>query len=132
MIAAGVESAEAGAERRLRSKQKSNLLLREVLFRINQPGDLVVDLFAETCLTATTCFTLPRHRVTAWCEAYPECFRVAKDTLLGHFAKATFDARTDVLLSWKVAETAVRVFYLLPERATADPLWSRPYVMSSY
>lgn len=64
------------------------------------------------------------HRVFVRCEADKECFRVAEQAMVGHFAKSALDAGTDGELSGKVAEAAAKRPRLVFEMATADALWS--------
>lgn len=49
---------------------------------------------------------------------------MAKEGVVRQFAEAAFDAGTDVELSGNAAEAAVKVAFLVPEVASADPLWS--------
>lgn len=55
------------------------------------------------------------------CEANPECFPVAEETVLKQIAKAALVAGTDVKLSWRAAQAAARVSFLVPEIAIVDP-----------
>lgn len=89
------ESRKVGPARRPRSEQNSDSLVRELLSRFCQMENLVPDLFAGALLRAAACFTVPRRGVSAVGKANPECFRVAKDTILRHRAEAAVDAGTD-------------------------------------
>lgn len=104
----------------------SNALLRELASRVTQRGYLVVDLFAGILSTTVTCCTMLCHRMIAGCEADPECFLVAKETVLRQFSKAVFGAGTDAELNDEAAKAAARVTSLVPEVITAKPLWSSP------
>lgn len=60
------------------------------------------------------------------CEADPECLRVAREAVIGEFAKAAFNAQTDIGVSGEAAEAAVKTASLVPKMATADALYCRP------
>lgn len=72
------------------------------------------------------------HRVLVWCETDPEYFRVAKKTVLRQFAKAAFDAGSDIELRWKAPQAVAKVASLIPEIAVADTLWSPPDGLSLF
>lgn len=78
VMVAARESVELGAAGRLRLEHESNSLLQQLMSRFSQPGDLVVERFAETILTAVACFTVLHHRVLAGCKTDLRCFRVAQ------------------------------------------------------
>lgn len=85
VMVAAMENGKTGAARRLRSRQKPNFLLRKLVSRFIQPGDLVVDLLAVAILTAVACFTVPRHRLFVGWEVDPEWSCVAKEAVVRHF-----------------------------------------------
>lgn len=92
----------------------------------------MVDLNADTLSAAMACFTVPRHWMFEGCEPDPECFHMAKQVLLGQFAKVALDAGTDVISSGEDSEAAEAVARLVSEMAAADPLWSPPDQLTLY
>lgn len=123
---AATECWEAEAAKRLQTEQKANTLLRKLVPRLSQPGNLFVDLCAGTLSITMACFTVPCHRVVAGHEASLACFSVAEETTLRPFAKSALDAEMDVELSEKAAGTAARVSSLALKVASADLLWFQP------
>lgn len=69
VIVAAEESKKVEAARRLRCQQEFSSLMRELMSRFSQPGDLVLDPFARICPTAVACVTVPCHPVLVGCEA---------------------------------------------------------------
>lgn len=57
-------------------------------------------------------------------EADPDCFRVAIEAGVKHFARDDYDDGTDVELSEEAAGATVEVASLVLKMATADPLGS--------
>lgn len=78
--------------------------------------------FAGIFSAALSCSTLPCHWMLVRCEVDPECFRLAEEVLLRQFAKAAFDAATDVILSAEEAEADEVMTGLVPEVTAADLL----------
>lgn len=77
-------------------------------------------------------FTVPSHRVFLGCEQNLTYLRLPKKSLLRQFAKAAFDAHTDVRLSRERAEAAKMLAELVLEVVAADLLSSPPNVMALY
>lgn len=132
VMVAATKSGEKRAARRLRPGQKLNSLLPKLMSRFSQPVNRVVDMPAGTFLTAEECFTVPRHRVFAGCEADPSRLVVAKGAVVGRFSKTFLGTETDLQLSRGAAETAVKVSFLVPEMGTANRLWSPPNCLLQY
>lgn len=57
----------------LRPEQKSLALILELVLRFSQPGDIVVDAFAGTCVTAAASIrgVLGQHRLVVCCDSDP-------------------------------------------------------------
>lgn len=108
VMVAARESEKAGAARRLCVEQKSDFLAVRAGVWFEPAGNSIVDLFARSFSTAVVCFKVPRHRVSAGGESDLKCFGMARDTVLKQFARAAFDAGTDVELSGEAAENVAR------------------------
>lgn len=119
-----MQSGEVRAARRVRSELKSNSLLREVVSRFSQQGDLVVALLTGKFSTAMAHFTVLSYPVSAKCELDPGCLPMTSEAVVGQSGKPALDAGTDAELSTRRSEAAVKAASLAPETATADRLWS--------
>ena len=117
----------------LRPEQKSLDLLKELISRFSQPGDLVVDMFAGTFATALACLQLPKHRCFVGCEPDDGCFQVAFE----HTVKRVADVlntrgATDIPLSEDGAALAKLISGQSPAPPTRDPRWNAPEGMPPY
>lgn len=63
------------------------------------------------------------HRASAGCVAGQGRFSVVNEVAIRQFVKAALDPATKAELSCKAAMAAVEVAFLVPDVATADPLW---------
>lgn len=102
----------------LRPEQKPLPILKELISRFSQPGDVVVDFCAGTFSTGIACFSLPNPRFFVGCEKDTECFDYAMTHVLNKFAKVisnpnhatTIDATDDeIRASCIVARGAKRL-----------------------
>ena len=104
------EPPETGS-RLLRPEQKPLPLLKELISRYSQPGDIVVDLFAGTFSTAIACFSLPQHRTFAGCEKDKRVMDTVKQHVQDRFAQFISDPNsvTDMDVPDDVLENACRL-----------------------
>lgn len=60
-----------GSRQWIRPEQKCLALILELLLRFSQPGDIVLDTFAGTCVTAAACIraVLGQHRLVISCDS---------------------------------------------------------------
>lgn len=63
----------------LHAEQKSIAVLKEIISRFSQAGDVGVDLFDGTFSTAVACFDLPEHRKFVGCEKQKRWYTHVKD-----------------------------------------------------
>lgn len=111
----------------LRSEQKPVALLKELICRFSQPGDLVVDPFAGTFSTAFACMDLPNHRKFVSCEKDETCFSYAFTRILRHVSSLIVKVRTDIPLN----SVAVTISKLIEDkygepRKICDWKWCAP------
>lgn len=57
-----VQEGQRFVNRQIRPKQKSKELMKELIARTSQPGNLVMDFFSETITIALACMALVLHR----------------------------------------------------------------------
>lgn len=74
LMVAATERRKLRAARRLRSEQKTNSRLRELVSCLTNPGGFVVDLFAKVFSTVVACLTVPQYRVFVGWKGGAECF----------------------------------------------------------
>ena len=82
---------DGDAYRMLRPEQKCLSLLKELICRFSQAGDIVVDPFGGTFSTAIACFTLDSENGTRrfiGCEKDTVCFEHAKRKVIERYAAA--------------------------------------------
>ncbi|CDF39110.1 adenine specific DNA methyltransferase [Chondrus crispus] len=85
--------------RMLRPEQKCVSLLKELICRFSQAGDIVVDPFAGTFSTAIACFNLDKDngaRRFIGCEKEAVCFEHAKKKVIESYAGAIVNKLVDV------------------------------------
>lgn len=115
--------------RRVRPEQKSVHLMKELVSRFSQGGDIVVDLFAGTFSLAFACFQLPQHRVFAGCELDEDCYDQAKNhftTQLAHYLVDT-ETITDIPIPEDALLSAARISISNQDNAPLlDPDWKAP------
>jgi len=116
----------------LRPEQKSLALLKELIARFSQPGDLVVDLFAGTFSAAIACFSLPNHRRFVGCELDPACYSHSAERVLRRFATATSLPTTDIVLADEDLAAASDIHQHYEAPRIQDPKWCAPKGLPQY
>lgn len=89
---------DGDAYRMLRPEQKCLFLLKELICRFSQAGDIVVDPFGGTFSTAIACFTLDSEigkRRFIGCEKDTVCFEQAKKKVIELYAAAMFNKQVN-------------------------------------
>lgn len=115
----------------LRNEQKPVSLLKELISRFSQPGDLVVDLFGGTFSTAVACFSLRQHRRFLGCELDKRCFDHAFNHVCVQFAQAVCDEGGNLEVPDEVKEAAKAVKAIKKKRRP-DGNWEAPIGMPQY
>jgi len=123
-----------GKSRLLRPEQKSVLLMKELVSRFSQPGDVVVDFFAGTFSTAVACFSLPQHRFFAGVEKDADCFQVARNHAEDRFAQNMCNPNfnTDISLPDDILEIACRLAASSTYEEVSDKNWKAPPGLPQY
>lgn len=85
--------------RPIRFEQKPIALLKELICRFSQPGDIVIDLFAGTFSTAIACFQLKDHRRFIGCEKDHDCFDVSRDNVVRRFSEMLLSGNGDIKMN---------------------------------
>lgn len=115
--------------KRVRPEQKSIQLLKELICRFSQPGDIIVDFFAGTFSTAMASFMLPEHRKFVGCELDDSCFHQAKAHFTAQFAHflVNVESVTDIVVPDDILLTAARVSLSAGDTSPiTDPNWKAP------
>ena len=107
-----------GAPQMLRPEQKSTKMLRDVIRKFTQPGDLVMDLFSGTAATAKACLSLDEHRRFVGCDIDGDCVNASMDSVLDVFAAQAINPASDITLDIKGLKAA-RVFIAFREQSMA-------------
>jgi DNA modification methylase len=99
-----------------RYEQKSEALMKELICRLSQPEDTVVDLFSGTYSTAAACLRIPdgMYRRFVGCELDKTCHEAAmwrvRAAFAREYAKGSFETPVpDVLASMRTALQAFKV-----------------------
>lgn len=100
--------------KKVRPEQKCRALLKELICRFSQPGDLVVDLFAGTFSTAMACMELPKHRIFVGCEDEKACFEHAKHAAIVRFASIIREGNTSLEKNQELRKMAHTVVIAFP------------------
>lgn len=116
----------------LRPEQKPLALLKELICRFSQQGDLVVDLFSGTFSTAVAAFSLPQHRRFVGCELDTVCFQHAADSTLRRFASAVHEGLSDIRLNEPLRVVASRIAVHYAAKPMGSPTWRAPDGMPQY
>ncbi|PXF48935.1 hypothetical protein BWQ96_01277 [Gracilariopsis chorda] len=82
--------------KRVRPEQECRALLKDLIRRFSQPGDLVVGMFAGTFWTAMAYMELPKHRKFVGCEPDKGYFEHARHAAIVHFASIIREGHTDI------------------------------------
>ncbi|PXF44265.1 Modification methylase CcrMI [Gracilariopsis chorda] len=113
--------------RRVRPEPKCRALLKKIICRLSQPGDMVVDMFAGTFSTAMACMELSKHRKFVGSEQDAACFAHAKHAAVLHFARTIQLAENDIPKTQEVRGVAHTVAYAFPEtRTRLSRTWTAP------
>lgn len=85
----------------LRPEQKSLALILELVLRFSQPGDIVVDAFAGTCVTAAACIraVLGQHRLVVSCDSDPVVIQASLPRVRREFVNQLLTGATSPLAS---------------------------------
>lgn len=119
-----------GTSTALRWEQKPLALLKELISRFSQPGDIVMDIFAGTFSTAIACFQLQNPRMFVGCEDDLTCFRVAREHVLRKFA-SQINRIQQFQVPPNVKEAALRIIATeKPDRT--ELLWRAPESLPSF
>lgn len=116
----------------LRSEQKPVALMKELISRFSQPGDIVVDLFAGTFSCAVACFELPQHRSFVGIEKDDHCCSHASDHVVKRFATAIATKSTDIVLDAEGLGAASALHGLCDTPMVRDPKWCAPPGLPPY
>lgn len=123
---------ENGKTKHLRSEQKPIALLKEIISRFSQKGDIVVDFFSGTYSTAIACFSLPNHRLFIGCEADKMCHTHATNHVKQTFATVCTEKATDIVLSKHDQDLVTKI----SERHSTNPpngkQWKPPGSLPPY
>ncbi|PXF46431.1 DNA adenine methyltransferase YhdJ [Gracilariopsis chorda] len=92
--------------KRVRPEQKCRALLKQLICRFSQPGDLVVEMFAGTFSTAMACVELPKHRNFVGCEPDKACFEHARNAAIVRFASIIREGQRDIEKSQELRKMA--------------------------
>lgn len=138
----GASSSKGNRPQMLRPEQKSVLLLKELIARFSNPGDIVVDLFGGTFSTAIAALTLPDMRIFVGGDSDAACTLHAQMRCLSAFAKVVTRLDSDTTRD-SIAQTEVSLTEELRSAAnkyldryssssqpipgwSKDPLWNAP------
>lgn len=121
-----VPSGSSGGTKALRNEQKPLALLKELVSRFSQPGDIVVDLFSGTFSTAVACFQLEKHRRFVGCEQDTNCFEIARDFVTKRFAESIVDGINDIDTPASIKLKAVELGKRKVLKKSGDPKWYAP------
>lgn len=88
-----------GSRRMVRPEQKSIALMRALVRKWTNPGDLVMDCFAGTFSTAKACFDLDHHRRFIGCEKDSHCYDLSLPALKERFCKKMVSGSSNINIS---------------------------------
>jgi len=119
----------------LRNEQKCLPLLRELISRFSQPGDIVVDFFSGTLSTALACLTLPEVHVFAGTELDADCHAAAVPEVCKRFAvHISMGNNVNIPMSHEI-RSALRFLctsFRQSTRQAGDVAWEAPADMPQY
>ena len=122
----------SGTTKALRNEQKPLALLKELICRFSQPGDIVVDMFSGTFSTAVACFQLKERRRFVGCEQDMVCFDVARDAVTKRFAERITEGADDISHSSSVYRYAEELMKRNVIKKMGDPKWFAPKGLPSF
>ena len=124
--------------RMLRPEQKCVSLLKELISRFSQAGDIVVDPFAGTFSTAIACFTLDKDngaRRFIGCEKDAVCFEHAKKKVIERYAGAIVNKQVDAAQLMRDEDIQVAALYVHNRngnRRSRNGKWAPPSGLPPY
>lgn len=128
-----VQKSDNSGTANLRSEQKPLSVLKELISRFSQPGDIVVDLFSGTFATALACFDIPEHRQFVGCEKDNNCYSHATKHVFKCISRIISERKTDMHFSPALLDAALYVNnYDKNFRMPSDPGWKSPKDMPQY
>ena len=117
----------------LRSEQNPQSVLKELISRFSQLGEIVVDLFSETSATSLACFVILKHRQVVGCEKDKNCYSHATKHVFKCISRIISERKTDMHFSPTLLDAALYVNnYDKNFRMPSDPGWKSPKDMPQY
>jgi len=114
---------------RLRPEQKSIELLKHLISKFSDPGDLVMDPCGGTFSCLHACMAMDRHRKFIGSDADPDCLLAVEDDLIREFALQVLNPESDLVSSneeyTKAAQT-VKNHHILTKVNERYTAWSIP------
>ena len=121
-----VSSGSSGRTKALRNEQKPLALLKELICRFSQPGDLVVDLFSGSFSTALACLQLEHRRRFVGCEQDNACFDTARDFITKRFAECIVEGNSNFNAPPPIKSIAEELVQRKLLKKGGDPKWCAP------
>ncbi|PXF50041.1 hypothetical protein BWQ96_00201 [Gracilariopsis chorda] len=102
--------------KRVRPEPKCRALFKELIYRLSQPENLVVDMFFWMFSTAMACMELPKHRRFVGCEPDKARFEHARHAAIVRFAYIIREGHKDIEKSQELRKMARCVSSAFPMR----------------
>lgn len=110
----------------IRCEQKSIALMKELVCRFTQPGDIVLDLFGGTFSTGIACFQIDQHRRFIGCEKERDCFEISRDNVVRRFSEMLIHGSSDIKMTEEVMKVANEIVCSESFKEVARPNWVPP------